>query len=167
LSAKVTCLFLNHIALWALCIVLYGVFILGCDKPASNKSACEGLVYKESGPWRSEYLPCANEMITKLEEMTPLLEATLKGDRKSRKKGVKTLRELDFLMTAAGGIHKMLGGWEDRALGNLNVYITNAYSHYDAFLMVTMIGSKSPAAKPEFEAGQAALEGAKRKYNDL
>ena len=61
----------------------------------------------------------------------------------------------------------MLGGCEDRALGNLNVYITNAYFHYDAFLTVTMIGIKSPAAKPEFEKGQNALEGAKRKYKDL
>jgi hypothetical protein len=160
--------FLNHIALWALCIVLCGVFILGCDQPASNKSACERLVCNESGP-TEEYLPCVNEMITKLEEMTPLLEAALKGDRKSRKKGVKTLRDLEALITAAGGIHNMLGGCgdEDRALGNLNVYITNAYFHYDAFLMVTMIGSESPAAKPEFEKGQAELEGAKRKYKDL
>lgn len=166
MSAKVTCFFSNHIALWALCIVLYGVFVLGCDQTGSNKSACERLVCNESGPTEA-YLPCVNEMITKLEEMTPLLEATLKGDRKSRRKGVKTLRDLEALITAAGGIHNMLGGCEGRALGNLNVYITNAYSHYDAFLMVTMIGSKSPAAKPEFEAGQAALEGAKRKYNDL
>ena len=158
--------FLNHIALWALCIVLCGVFILGCDQPASNKSACERLVCNESGP-TEEYLPCVNEMITKLEEMTPLLEATLKGDRKSRRKGVKTLRDLEALITASGGINNMLGGCEGRALGNLNVYITNAYFHYDAFLMVTMIGSESPAAKPEFEAGQVALEGAKRKYKDL
>ena len=100
--------------------------------------------------------------------MTPLLEAAMKGDWKSRRKGVKTLRDLEALMTAAGGIHNMLGGGcEDRALGNLNVYIANAYFHYDAFLMVTMIGSESPAAKPEFEAGQTALEGAKRKYKDL
>ena len=132
--------FINHITLWALCIVLYGMFILGCNKPDSNKSTCETLFFKESGPTREEYLPCANEMIAKLEEMTPLLASTLKGDRKSRRKGVKTLRELEALMTALGGIHNMLGGWEDRALGNLNVYITNAYFHYDAFLTVTMIG---------------------------
>ena len=165
MSGKVTCSF-KTILLYALCIVLYVVFVLGCDKFDSNKSACERLVCNESGPTEA-YLPCVNEMITKLEEMTPLLEATLKGDRKSRRKAVKTFRDLETLIKVSGGIRNMLGGCEGQELGNLNVYITNTYFHYDAFLMVTMIGSESPAAKPEFEAGQASLKEAKRKYKEL
>ena len=164
---KVTQFFLNSNAIGVFCIVLFGMFIMGCNNPDSDKTACEDIIYKDSGPYREEYLPCAGEMIAKLDDMTPLLKAALQGDRKARRKGIKALKELEALIQASGGIRYLLGGWEDESLGDLNVYIINAYFHYDAFLRVTMLGSGSPAAKPEFERGQKDLEEAKDKYKYL
>jgi hypothetical protein len=153
-----------------LCIVLYGVFIIGCDSNKNtdtvdpNKSACKGFVYDESGLTFGKFRPCAGEMIGKLEEITPHLKATLEGDREARKKGIKTLRELTALIKGAGGYQKLLGGWEDNDLNTLIIEIINAYNHYDAFFRVTMIGSDSPSAKQEFKKGKEALKRAKWEY---
>lgn len=167
MNGKVTRSYGILLTLWALHLLLCGVFFVGCDKLEPEKSACDGLVYKEFGLTREEYLPCVGEMIAKLEEMTPLLKATLEGDRKARAKAVKASRELQALINAAGGYQNLLGGWEDQSLAKLNIEVFNTYGHYDAFLTSTMMGLGSPAAGPEFERGQEALERAKRLYGAL
>ena len=171
MNVKVTRYSCNLIFLWALCIVLYGVFIMGCDSNKSadmldsNKSACKDPLYDESGLTLWKFRPCAAEMIGKLEEMTPQLKAVLEGNRKARKKGIKTLRELKALINDAGGYQRLLGGWEDNDLNTLIIEIIDACNHYEAFLRVTMIGQlDSPDAKQEFERGKEALERAKWKY---
>lgn len=168
MKAKLTSFYGNLFTLWALYVVLSGVFLSGCEKLEQEKSACDGLVYKEYGLAREEYLPCAGEMIARLEEATLHLKATLEGDKEARARGVKALRKVAALMKAAGGHQKLLGGWEDRSLNNLNIAIYNTYNAYDAVLRVTMMGSDSPrlaaGAKRDFERGQQALERAKRLY---
>lgn len=147
----------RHLAVVA-AVVLSGVGAAGCSDIASG-STCSGLAYGESGPPRSEYLPCAGEMIAALDELEPRSRAALKGDEQARSAGRTSLRRLVGLMKAAGGL-KMLDRWQDRALTDLNLNIHNAATKYQAFYMVRILDEPNPFAAQSREAAASELGGA-------
>ena len=58
---------------WAIAFYLICTSALlgGCGSGLGRKSACDGLVYKEYGLSRKEYLPWAGEMIATLDRTKP------------------------------------------------------------------------------------------------
>ena len=66
----------------------------GCEAAASETTACDGLVYKESGLTRAEYLPCAGEMMATLDRLAPQIENMLSGDENARSEAQASVREL-------------------------------------------------------------------------
>jgi hypothetical protein len=93
----------------------------GCGVFAGEKTACDGLVYKEFGLTRAEYLPCAGEMIAKLDRLGPQIDAMLNGDTNARGEARETLRELHTLFKKAGGRRNMsFEKWRDTGLTSLN-----------------------------------------------
>jgi hypothetical protein len=128
-----------------------------CAALGGGKTACDGLVYKEFGLTRAEYLPCAGEMIAALDRLGPQADAMLAGDKNARGEALDTLHELERLMKKAGGRRNMDSDWNDRGLTSLNRQILNAYGPYSGCLM---FGPKVAAihAKGTREERQSALE---------
>jgi len=92
-----------------------------CAAFAGEKTACDGLVYKEFGLTRTEYLPCAGEMIAKLDRVGLQVDAMLSGDANARGEARETLHELQSLFNKAGGRRNMVNEeWRDRGLFGLN-----------------------------------------------
>ena len=113
-------------------MILAGALTLsGCGGPSLvNKSACDTLVYKESGLTREEFLPCAGEILALMDELKPLaVEAIDEGDRESRKTARRAYRKLRKLIKKAGG-KNLLEEWRDHRLTDLNEALWNAYTHY-------------------------------------
>src|SRR5215207_2980565 len=108
--------------LLALCVI--AVISSTCSSEVSKDSRCRNLVYKEDGLSRSEYLPCAGEILAALDELGRQSEAAARGDRQARSDGLTTLSRVNALMNAAGG--RNLLELEDRTLRNLNLRISNA-----------------------------------------
>jgi hypothetical protein len=102
---------------------------------AGKTTACDGLVYKESGLTRAEYLPCAGEMVAILDRLAPQIDAMLSGDEKALAEARVSVRELRSLLKKAGG-RDLLERWDDRALTSLNLDIWNAFNHHEACMMV-------------------------------
>jgi len=130
-----------------------------------SDSACRNLVYKDQGLTRSEYLPCANEIVTGLEEVGRLSDLASRGDRQARSDGRAALSKVNALMQAAGG-RNLLERWDDRALTNLNVSISNAVSHYEAFYMVRVEEEPSQFAAQTRQAAETELRAASRRSNE-
>jgi len=105
-------------------------FSASCAALEGGKTACDGLVYKEFGLTRAEYLPCAGEMIAALDRLGPQADAMLAGDKNARGEALDTLHELERLMKKAGGRRNMDSDWTDRGLTSLNRQIVNAYGPY-------------------------------------
>ena len=106
-----------------------------CAALAGGKTACDGLVYKEFGLTRAEYLPCAGEMIATLDRLGPQVDAMLSGDKNARGEARETLRDLQRLFTKAGGRRNMsFEEWRDRGLTSLNNKMWNAYDVYEGCL---------------------------------
>jgi hypothetical protein len=152
---------LNQWRALALCPVL--VVVIACASDVPSDSACRNLVYKEEGLSRSEYLPCAGEIVAALDELERQSEAASRGDRKARADGRATLTRVNALMKAAGG-RNLLERWEDRALTNLNVSISNAVTHYAAFYMVRVVEEPDQFAAQTRQAAQAELRAATQKH---
>src|SRR5947199_8579047 len=91
-----------------------------CGVLAGSKTACDGLVYKEFGLTRAEYLPCAGEMIAKLDRLGPEVDAMLSGNNNARGEARETLRDLERLFKKAGGRRNMsFVEWRDSGLTSL------------------------------------------------
>ena len=147
----------RHLAVVA-AVVLSAACAAGCNDTASG-STCSTLAYDESGPTRSEYLPCAGEMIAALDELEARSREASKGDEQARAAGRTSLRRLIGLMKAAGGL-KMLDRWQDRPLTDLNLNIHNAATKYQAFYMVRILEEPNPFAAQSREAAASELSGA-------
>ena len=107
----------------------------GCSEAA--KGPCDGLVYLESGLPRSQYLPCAREIMAALDQAERGLDAHYnRNDKDGRRQARSALRQAETLLRKAGGHQKMLAGWADEPLNDLNVDLWNAYFSYDAAVMV-------------------------------
>ena len=163
----------QSICTWVLMLAL--PITAGCEAAASKTTACDGLVYKDSGLTRAEYLPCAGEMIATLDLLAPQIENMLTGDENARTAAQSTVRELRGLMKKAGW-RDMLERWDDRALTSLNSDIWNAFNHHEACMMVAgQLFSRGPLgdekmrepARSECRAYRSSYQDASRAYRRL
>jgi len=53
----------------ALTLCLVPVIVAACSSDVPSDSGCRNLVYTEQGLSRSEYLPCAGEIVAALDEL--------------------------------------------------------------------------------------------------
>ena len=156
------------------CSVFLGLPFMGACALAGEKTACDGLVYKESGLTRDEYLPCAGEMMATLDQIESQIEKMLDGDEKARAEAGASVRKLGSLMKKAGG-RDLLEQWDDRGLTSLNLDISNAYSHHQACMMVAgQLFGRAPgggdyrdAARSECTAYRSSYEEASSAYRYL
>jgi hypothetical protein len=137
----------------------------GCSQPVAESSACRNLVPTEAGLSRTEYLPCAGEMLAALDEVATHSQAAARGDQKARVDGEAALGRVKSLMAAAGG-RLLLERWRDTALTDLNVDINNAVTKYEAFYMVRILDPSHPFAAKSREAAAAELQGATRRHEE-
>jgi hypothetical protein len=131
----------------------------------AETSACRNLEYKNGSVARAQYLPCAAEMISVLDDLDRQSKAALDGDQQARAEGQTSLRRLMALMSAAGGL-QLLERWEDRALTDLNLDISNAATKYQAFYMIRILDESSRFAKESRAAAAAEYAGASRRYEE-
>jgi hypothetical protein len=148
--------------LLALCVI--AVISSACNSEVPKDSRCRNLVYKEDGLSRSEYLPCAGEIVAALDELGRQSEAAARGDRQARSDGETTLSRVNALMNAAGG--RNLLELEDRTLGNLNLRISNAVTSYTAFYMVRILEEPNQFAAQTRRAAAAELSAAMRSHEE-
>lgn len=145
--------------------------VSACGAFAEKPSACDGLVYKEAGLTRAEYLPCAGEIVATLDRLAQQVERMASGDEGARSEAGDSLRELRGLLKKAGW-RNMLERWDDRALTSLNVDIWNAFNHHEACMMVAgqLFGRDEKyrdAARSECRAYRSSYDDASRTYRRL
>jgi hypothetical protein len=148
----------------AICSILL-VVSTGCADGVSSDSKCRNLVYKEGGLSRAEYLPCAGEIVAALDVVDQNTSKALDGDGEARSDGQAALGRARGLMRAAGG-RNLLERWQDQALTDMNVSISNAVTHYEAFYMLRMLDEPHPYAAKTREAAEAEYRGATRRYEE-
>ena len=146
----------------ALCVI--AVISSACSSEVPKDSRCRNLVYKEDGLSRSEYLPCAGEIVAALDELRGQSEAAARGDRRARADGETTLSRVNALMKAAGG--RNLLELEDRPLRSLNMRISNAVTSYTAFYMVRILEEPNQFAAQSRRAAAAELSAATRNHEE-
>ncbi len=139
--------------------------LTACRSDVPGDSGCRNLVYKEAGLSRSEYLPCAGEIVHALDELARLSDLALRGDQQARSDGRAMLRRAHALISAAGG-RNLLERWEDRALTDLNIRISNAVSHFEAFYMVRILDEPEQFAAQTRQAAETELRGATRRTTE-
>ena len=135
----------------------------GGDVPSN--SGCRNLVYKEQGLSRAEYLPCASEIVGALDELARLSDLAARGDEQARSDGRAQLSRVYALMKTAGG-RNLLERWQDRALTDLNMKISNAVSHFDAFYMIRVLDEPNQFAAKSREAADSELQNAMRRHRE-
>ena len=99
--------------------------------PDLSRTACDNLVYKEEGLTRTEFLPCAAEMIVTMDKLDAHMDAVLKGNKRAEARA--QYDELAELIKKAGG-RNLVERWQDESLTRLNVRIWNAYTSYKGAL---------------------------------
>jgi hypothetical protein len=146
-------------------VALISAATIGCGSGSGvpSDSACRNLAHKEQGLSRSEYLPCAGEIVTALDDLAQQSQAASRGDDGARSSGRAALRRVNALMDAAGG-RNLLERWDDRALTDLNLKISNAVTHYEAFYMVRITNDQFAAQTRE--AAAVELRAASRRYDE-
>ncbi len=144
---------------WRTLVLCPALVVMACASDVPNDSGCRNLVYKEEGLSRSEYLPCAGEIVAALDELERQSEAASRGDRKARADGRATLTRVNALMKSAGG-RNLLERWDDRALTNLNLSISNAVARYEAFYMIRVMEEPAQFAAQTRQAAEAELRAA-------
>lgn len=117
------------LALFSLFIV---ILLIACS--GNRGTACDNLVYKKEGLTRSEFLPCAAEMIATMDKLDAHMDAALKGNKRARADARVQYDELAELVRKAGG-RNLMERWQDESLTRLNVRIWNAYTSYQGALL--------------------------------
>ena len=139
----------------------------GCTAFAGPPSACDGLVYEQSGLTRKQYLPCAGEMIAKLDVLDGQVDSMLDGEEASRAEALASVRDLRKLLDKAGG-QDLLERWDDRSLTNLNVDIWNAFTSHEACMMVAgQLFGKAPLGDEKYrDAARSQCTAYRQAYRD-
>lgn len=150
-------------------------FTAACGALAAKPMACDGLVYKDGGLTRAEYLPCAAEMMATLDRLAPQIERMLEGDESARSEASASVSDLRSLMKKAGG-RNLLERWDDAALTALNLDISNTFTQHEACMMVAgQLFGRAPLgdeknrepARAQCRAYRRAYEEANRAYRRL
>ncbi len=105
------------------------IVLIACS--GNRRTACDNLVYKEEGLTRTEFLPCAAEMIVTMDKLDAHMDAVLKGNKRAEARA--QYDELAELIKKAGG-RNLVERWQDESLTRLNVRIWNAYTSYQGAL---------------------------------
>jgi hypothetical protein len=145
--------------IYAIATLLLLTLCAACSESVPASSACRNLVYKEDGLSRVEYLPCATEMMTALDEVAAHTKSAASGDQQARSDGQDALARLRALMNAAGG-RNLLERWSDARLTALNLDISNAVTSYTAFYMVRVLEEPNPYAAQSRKAAEAEFRNA-------
>ena len=145
-------------------LIVLGVLAAACG---GQPTACDGLVYKDTGLTRAEYLPCAGEMMATLDRLAPQVETMVSGDEGARSEARASVRDLRRLIDKAGG-RSLIERWDDRALTSLNINIFNAFSHHEACMMVAgQIFGRAPLGDEKFrESAKSECRAYRRSYED-
>ncbi len=106
------------------------ILLIACS--GNRRTACDNLVYKEEGLTRTEFLPCAAEMIVTMDKLDAHMDAVLKGNKRAEARA--QYDELAELIKKAGG-RNLVERWQDESLTRLNVRIWNAYTSYQGALL--------------------------------
>lgn len=136
-----------------------------CTQVVAESSACRKLEYKNGSVPRTQYLPCAGEMMAALDDLDRQTRAALGGDRQARSEGQATLSQVRALMSAAGG-RQLLERWDDRVLTDLNVDISNAVTGYQAFYMIRILDDSNQFAETSRTAARTEFDKANRRYEE-
>lgn len=110
------------------------VLVLLIDCSGNRTTACDNLVYKEEGLTRTEFLPCAAEIIATMDKLDAQMDAVVKGDKRARAEARAQYDDLRELIKKAGG-RNLVERWQDESLTRLNVRIWNAYTNYQGALL--------------------------------
>jgi hypothetical protein len=145
--------------------LIMSVSAAGCAASVPAASACRNLTYTKAGLSRSDYLPCAGEMMAALDDVAVQTNAAFKGDQDARSKGQASLKKVKSLFEAAGG-RNLLERWDDRSLMNLNVTISNAITGYSAFYMVRVKEEPTQFAAQTRRAAESEFQKASRRYDE-
>jgi hypothetical protein len=125
------------------------ILLIGCS--GGRRTACDNLVYKEEGLTRTEFLPCAAEMIATMDTLDVHMDAILKGDKSARAEAREQYNELGVLIKKAGG-RNLLERWQDESLNRLNLRIWNAYTSYQGALLIPNDVDANSARRSKEEA---------------
>jgi len=115
----------------ALFPLFIAILLTACS--GNRGTACDNLVYKEEGLTRTEFLPCAAEIIATMDKLDAHMDAVLKGDKRARAEARVQYDELAELIKKAGN-RNLVERWQDESLTRLNVRIWNAYTSYQGAL---------------------------------
>lgn len=113
---------------------LYSSLVLLIACSGFRRTACDNLVYKEEGLTRTEYLPCAAEMIATMDKLDAQMDAVVKGNKGARSEARAQYDHLNELIKKAGG-RNLVERWQDESLNRLNMRIWNAYTSYQGALL--------------------------------
>ena len=123
--------------------------LVGCSGAGSNP--CGHLVYKEGGLTREEYLPCAGQMLAAMDAIDEARAKVQKGDVGARFKMAGEYQRLSGMIRSAGG-RNLLERWDDESLTRLNVSLWNAYTHYQAIMLIPNDADADAATRNKDEA---------------
>ena len=151
------------IALCAVALTVAAVCSVGCSDTVQATSACSNVENNTLSVTRSEFLPCASELIAALEGLVPVTQASMKGSKQARLDGEAALRHLMPMLDQAGG-DRLLVRSSDAELSDLRAEIHNTLTKYRAFYALTIPPDYHPlAGKARYEA-QRELDGAGRHF---
>jgi len=125
------------------------ILLIACS--GNRRTSCDNLVYKEEGLTRTEFLPCAAEMIVTMDKLDAHMDAVLKGEKRARAKARVQYNELGELIKKAGG-RNLVERWQDESLTRLNVRLWNAYTSYQGALLIPNDVDANAARRSKEEA---------------
>ncbi|PYT50963.1 MAG: hypothetical protein DMG44_04315 [Acidobacteria bacterium] len=125
------------------------ILLIACS--GNRRTACDKLVYKEEGLTRTEFLPCAAEMLVTMDKLDAHMDAVLKGDKRARAEALMQYKELGGLIKKAGG-RNLVERWQDESLNRLNLRIWNAYTSFQGALMIPNDVDANAARRSKEEA---------------
>ena len=117
---------------------------IGCNKPATEPSSCDGLSDKTVGITRDDYSACAGEILVTLESLQEnLKQLVLKEDNGVKPEAEANLQRLRYLMREVGfqaDIYREARGrrnverWPDSSMRRFNGSVGHAVAQFSSAL---------------------------------
>lgn len=149
-------------ALCALGLCVAAVSTVACSDTVQATSACSNLD-QAAGASGADFMPCAGEMLTALDQLVPLSQAALRGNKQSRLDGEAALRQLLPIVSEAGG-DRLLVRSADRDLSDLRAEVHNAIVRYRHFYALSVPPDYHPMAARARQQAQWELDRAARHH---